>query len=136
MSVRDTELVANIDPRRVLLLMKNLIANALRYGSRDGTIVRVTAHRETQWLVMCVLDQGPGLTEVQKTRFGEAFFRNEESRDRESGGTGLGLYLSKCICEAHGGTLGFDGSYTDGACLVVRLPLGEVQSPSEASASV
>ncbi|MFK7886577.1 MAG: ATP-binding protein [Gammaproteobacteria bacterium] len=136
LSVRDAELIAVIDPRRVLLLMKNLIANALRYGARDGSPVRVTAHREVGTLVMCVLDEGPGLTDVQKSRFGEAFFRNEEARDRESGGTGLGLYLSKSICEAHGGELGFDDGYTQGACLVVRLPMGEDQSPSEASASV
>ena len=123
LSVRDATLQAEIDPRRVLLLMKNLIGNALRYGAADGSTVRVTAHEEAGTLVMCVLDQGPGLTERQKAHFGEAFFRNEEARDRASGGTGLGLYLSKTICEAHGGSLSFDPGYTEGACLVVRLPM-------------
>ncbi|MEM6639428.1 MAG: HAMP domain-containing sensor histidine kinase [Pseudomonadota bacterium] len=125
LSIRSQPLEAQIDPRRVLLLMKNLISNALRYGAADGSTVRVTAHEEAGTLVMCVLDNGPGLTERQKQHFGEAFFRNEEARDRESGGTGLGLYLSKTICIAHGGSLSFDPGYQDGACLVVRLPMEE-----------
>ncbi|MEO1575073.1 MAG: HAMP domain-containing sensor histidine kinase, partial [Pseudomonadota bacterium] len=129
LSVRTQPLMADIDPRRVLLLMKNLIGNALRYGAADGSTVRVTAHEEAGTLVMCVLDEGPGLTDRQKAHFAEAFFRNEEARDRASGGTGLGLYLSKTICIAHGGSLSFDPGYTQGACLVVRLPMTGPEPP-------
>ncbi len=116
-------LVVNVDPGRVLLLMKNLIGNALRYGAADGSTLEVKAQREHDTLVLSVTDQGPGLTDAQKAHFGEAFYRNESARDRASGGTGLGLYLSKMICVAHGGTLEFDPDYHDGARLVARLAL-------------
>ncbi|MFK8015182.1 MAG: ATP-binding protein [Gammaproteobacteria bacterium] len=116
-------LLASVDPGRVLLLMKNLIGNALRYGGGDRARVVVRGHRDGDSLVLSVRDYGPGLTEVQKQHFGEAFFRNEPARDRESGGTGLGLYLSKMICEAHGGTLSFDAQISDGACLIATLPI-------------
>lgn len=114
-------LLVDVDPGRVLLLMKNLIGNALRYGAADGSKVVVDAHRLDDTLILSVTDQGPGLTDGQKAHFGEAFYRNESARDRASGGTGLGLYLSKMICVAHGGTLSFDPQYEDGARLIARL---------------
>ena len=123
-------LMANVDPGRVLLLMKNLIGNALRYAGGDAARVEVSGRREGDRLLLRVRDYGPGITEAQKKRFGEAFFRNESARDRESGGTGLGLYLSKMICEAHGGTLSFDPSTTDGACLIATLPIERPDSES------
>jgi signal transduction histidine kinase len=121
--IDDAPLIAEVDPMRVLLLMKNLIGNALRYGCPGGSKVTVIARRSGSELELCVRDLGPGLTEAQKGRLGEAFFRNEPSRDRVSGGTGLGLYLSKIICTAHGGSLAIDPDYHCGAGLIVRLPL-------------
>jgi two-component system OmpR family sensor kinase len=69
-----------------------------------------------------VRDRGPGFSPEQVDHIGEPFFRADPSRTRTTGGAGLGLYLTKLVVEAHGGSLRLDKSYTEGACLVVRLP--------------
>lgn len=125
---------AEVDAARVLLLAKNLIGNALRYGDTDLGPVTVSARMEGDELVLSVRDHGPGLSDDQIRHLGEPFYRSDRSRARATGGTGLGLFLARTICEAHGGSLTVDTGHAGGACLVARLPAR--QTPNSASASV
>ena len=111
---------ANVDDVRLVLILKNLLSNALRY-SGDGPI-RLAASMEDKDLLLVVEDNGPGIDDKQRANLGEPFYRGDPSRTRETGGTGLGLYLTKLAAEAHGGSLSVDSSYTDGARFIVRLP--------------
>ena len=120
--IPDSSLEANVDDVRIVLVLKNLIGNAVRYSAGgDGSIV-VGARREGSELVLTVQDDGPGLSELQLDNFAEPFYRGDPSRTRDTGGTGLGLYLAKLAVEAHGGTLDYDREYQSGARLVARLP--------------
>jgi len=120
--VDDESLEAHIDAVRLVLILKNLLSNALRYSGPSDGAIHLFATREGDELVISVEDHGPGLSAGQKAGFGEPFYRGDRSRTRDTGGTGLGLYLARLAAEAHGGSLSIDEHYTGGARLVVRLP--------------
>jgi len=73
--------------------------------------------------VLGVRDHGPGLSKEQAAHIGEPFYRADKSRARESGGTGLGLYLAALVASAHGGRLELLESDEPGAHFEVRIPL-------------
>ncbi|MGB5332041.1 MAG: ATP-binding protein [Woeseiaceae bacterium] len=121
--VASDELEANVDEARVSLLLKNLISNALRYIPGSGGRVEVMAEAAGDDLVLRVKDNGPGLSQDQAEHLGEPFYRGDPSRTRDTGGTGLGLYLAMLVAEAHGGTLKLTNPDQDGACFECRIPL-------------
>lgn len=123
------ELEGNVDEARISLLLKNLIANALRYIPEDGGRVEVAASVDGNDLVLCVHDNGPGMSSDQAEHIGEPFYRGDPSRTRDTGGTGLGLYLATLVAEAHGGSLRLANPDQDGACFECRIPHGFDISP-------
>jgi signal transduction histidine kinase len=116
---------AFVDEARITLLLKNLISNALRYSKPKDGLVELTVSATDSELVMTVADNGPGLSEDQAEHIGEPFYRSDASRTRESGGSGLGLYLASVVAKAHGGSLKLLDTDDQGACLEVRIPLIE-----------
>jgi signal transduction histidine kinase len=77
----------------------------------DGRLVRFS-----------VRDHGPGIPQEQRAHIGEPFYRSDASRTRETGGTGLGLYLARQVARAHGGDLALADSAGGGALFVVTIP--------------
>jgi signal transduction histidine kinase len=116
------ELEANVDAPRIVLLLKNLIGNALRYSRADSGPVTVELAEEGAVLVLRVSDCGPGLSETQARHIGEPFYRSDPSRARDTGGTGLGLYLANLVAAAHGGTLQLLNPGQPGAQFECRIP--------------
>lgn len=101
-----TSIVA--DASRLRLMVRNLVANALRHGrSGDGEAhVTVTLSRAADDGVrLVVADRGPGIAPDQLEAVTEPFHRPDSSRTRARGGIGLGLFLARLVAEAHGGTL-------------------------------
>jgi two-component system OmpR family sensor kinase len=113
---------ANIDEARVSLLLKNLVSNALRYSPEDSGPVELTIAVQGPELVLRVRDHGPGIPAAEAEHIGEPFYRGDPSRTRETGGTGLGLYLATLVARAHGGTLELLDTGEQGACFEARLP--------------
>jgi two-component system, OmpR family, sensor kinase len=72
-------------------------------------------------VVLAVLDRGPGLPAEQLERIAGAFYRAEPSRNRTTGGVGLGLSIAEAVVDAHGGTLDF--SNRDGGGFAARMTL-------------
>ena len=118
-------ITASIDEARITLLLKNLLANALRYSKPEDGPIDLRLVSTGSELVMTVADNGPGLSKDQAEHLGEPFYRSDPSRARASGGTGLGLYLATLVASAHGGTLKLCQSGGQGACFEVRIPLIE-----------
>ncbi|UVI39775.1 ATP-binding protein [Qipengyuania spongiae] len=81
--------------------LRNLVANALRYGGG----AEVSVLREGEAIVLRVEDAGPGIPEDRIAAMLEPFVRGETSRNRETGGAGLGLTLARAVAEQHGGAL-------------------------------
>lgn len=81
--------------------LRNLVGNALRYGER----ARIGLHQDGHEAVVTIEDDGPGIPQGEIGAMLEPFARGEASRNRETGGAGLGLTLARAIAEQHGGRL-------------------------------
>ena len=121
-SLPDEPVVASVDPARITLLLKNLISNALRYSKPEDGPVELVLSTEGDDLVITITDHGPGLSKNQAEHIGEPFYRSDQSRARQSGGTGLGLYLANLAAEAHCGSLTLLDTGGHGASFEVRIP--------------
>ena len=99
--------------------LRNLISNALRYG---GT-AEVQLTREGAQAVISVEDDGPGIPEDRIADMLEPFARGEASRNRATGGAGLGLTIARAVAEQHGGSLILANRNQGGLRAELRLPL-------------
>ena len=115
-----------VDEARITLLLKNLLSNALRYSKPEDGLIELTISLTEDELIMTVADHGPGLSEDQARHIGEPFYRSDSSRTRETGGTGLGLYLATLVANAHGGALNLLDTDSQGASFEARIPLVEM----------
>lgn len=102
--------------------LRNLIDNAVRYGG----VAEVSLMQEPGITVIMVSDKGPGLPKDQLEAVFEPFVRLEGSRNRDTGGVGLGLAIARTIIQAHGGTIQQGNRTCGGLSAVVRLPIGQV----------
>nr|WP_202391994.1 ATP-binding protein [Qipengyuania vulgaris] len=99
--------------------LRNLVSNALRYGG--GACVSVLQEGDTA--VLRVEDSGPGIPEDRIADMLEPFTRGEASRNRATGGAGLGLTLARAVAEQHGGELNLSNRPEGGLRAEFRLPL-------------
>ena len=90
----------NADKVRVILMIKNLINNALKYNNDKKAAVKIEFSVSPNATIVKVFDSGPGFTEEEPKFFGEPFYRGDPSRPRHTGGTGLGP-LSYTHLRAH-----------------------------------
>ena len=98
--------------------LTNLLDNAIRYGGRATIKVEDAADR----LTLRILDDGPGIPDEELEQAFEPFFRGEASRNRDTGGTGLGLGIARNVARAHGGDLVLRNRAEGGLEAVLTLP--------------
>jgi signal transduction histidine kinase len=110
------------DSRRLGQLFDNLISNAIKF-SPDGGSVDVTVDAFDGLVRVRVDDRGIGIAEKERDRLFERFFRSTDALDRQIPGTGLGLYISKAIVDAHGGEIKATSTAGEGSSFVVELPV-------------
>ena len=102
--------------RRVIA---NIVDNAVKYGRVAH--VRLSLGPET--VVVTVDDEGPGIPADRRQAMLEPFNRRETSRNRATGGAGLGLAVARSVVEAHGGTIEIATAPSGGARVSVELPV-------------
>ncbi len=95
------QITLTCQPSRLRRAFSNLIDNAINYGNWAEVEIQADAH----FIKVRVIDGGPGIAPDQSKLVFEPFYRVENSRSRATGGSGLGLSVSKSIIEAHGGTI-------------------------------
>ncbi|MCZ6579764.1 MAG: HAMP domain-containing sensor histidine kinase [Gammaproteobacteria bacterium] len=115
--------VGYFDQLRVQLLVKNLLDNACRYSIGSDIPVEIKLQRQADYLIMEVIDHGPGIDASDLEHITEPFYRADTARQRSTGGYGLGLYLCKLIVEAHAGAIEIQSSPGQGTRVIVRLPI-------------
>jgi two-component system OmpR family sensor kinase len=110
------------DRDRLRQVIDNLLTN-VRVHTPPGTTATVSVSSTTTEAVIGIADSGPGLSDDDRARIFERFFRADPSRARDSGGTGLGLSIVAAILTAHGGTVGVEPRPGGGTVFRARLPL-------------
>lgn len=98
--------------------LSNLVDNAIRYGGNAAIVVEDAPDR----LLIRILDDGPGIPEQHMAQAFEPFFRGEDSRNRETGGSGLGLGIARNIARAHGGDIELRNRPEGGLEATLSLP--------------
>ena len=109
------------DPVLLRQALQNLVDNAVKY-SPEGATIRVTVETRAGECVIAVQDEGPGIPPEQLARLADRFFRVEDSRQRASGGFGLGLAITKAYLRVLGGRLECVPARPKGSCFSLILP--------------
>jgi signal transduction histidine kinase len=119
-ATRETSLPADFDAERMLQVLANLIANAIRFTPRGGAIT-VHGERDADKLRLSVHDTGTGIAGDMLEAIFERFWQVGKNDHR---GLGLGLYISKCIVDAHGGRIWAESTLGSGSAFHFTIPLG------------
>jgi len=117
----------NFDAHFILRALNNYISNAVKYG---GDNIKVTLLTENEQCKIMVEDDGCGVSDELKSVIFDAFSRGDKSRNRETGGFGLGLAIVSRIMEWHQGSVAILDSDLGGACFVLAWPLQQVNISS------
>ena len=112
---RDTTALGDGDLLREALM--NLVSNAINHGRTGGEITVLYA-TDAETCSLCVMDNGPGLSELERSRLGERFMRGKQN---SSTGSGLGLAIVRSIAEKHGGALRLEPRADGGPGLYARI---------------
>jgi signal transduction histidine kinase len=107
------------DPDKVEQVLTNLVENAAKYGSPRG--MRIEGRADGSQVRVRVSDRGGGIPDADLRRIFTKFFRRSETRPT---GTGLGLWISRGLVEAHGGTLDVESEVGRGSTFSFTLPSG------------
>ncbi|MDD3174150.1 MAG: ATP-binding protein [Herbinix sp.] len=109
------------DQNRLSQVVVNLISNAVKY-SKEGSSISVILFETEDTAGFHVQDHGIGISEEELPYIFERFYRADKSRNRATGGSGIGLTIVKAIVEAHGGRVSVESNRDEGSKFTVILP--------------
>lgn len=118
------------DPLRMKIVFQNLIENALRYNVKNGEVI-VKLEKKPPYLEVSVSDTGIGIPKEELPKVFSKFFRASNVLKYETEGTGLGLYITKNIVEAHGGKIWLESIENRGTTVYFTIPLDEKLLPRQ-----
>ena len=124
------EVYAEIDEVKMVMVITNLVENAIKYN-RDHGKVRVTINADPYNFYISVEDTGVGIPQDSLDKIYERFYRVDKSRSKEVGGTGLGLSITKSIILQHHGAIDVSSIEGEGTKFTVTVPLNYVAHPVE-----
>jgi len=118
------------DWARLQQVMWNVLKNAIKFTPEQGLISVATRNEKPDWLTIDVKDSGVGIEPHALPRIFNAFEQEDVSVTRQFGGLGLGLAISKTICDMHGGSIAAQSEGKGkGATFTIRLPTIKVSTP-------
>ena len=121
------ELNAEINPDLIREAITNLMSNAMRYTPEGGSVV-ISIERERTDALISVRDTGIGIAKEDISRVFSRFWRSDASRERVSGGLGVGLSLTKEIADRHNGSIIVESELGKGTTFTLRIPLTQARS--------
>jgi len=108
------------DYERLVQVFINILNNAYKY-TNEGSIDIVVTEERSQ-IIVSIKDTGTGIALDEQPFIFERFYRGEKSRNRKTGGAGIGLTVVKAIVEAHGGKVAVQSTLHQGSEFIVRFP--------------
>lgn len=114
----------NIDSHRINEVLRNLLENAIVHTAGGGNVT-VTAKQQGKWVEVSVTDDGKGIPVTELLNIFERFYRVDKSRTRITGGSGLGLTITKRLVEAHGGRIEAQRRPEKGSRFFFTIPVAE-----------
>ncbi|MDD5568967.1 MAG: HAMP domain-containing sensor histidine kinase [Candidatus Pacebacteria bacterium] len=111
----------SIDKEKMGIVVQNLIENAIKY-TQEGGLIGVSLGKDENNVIFKIKDSGVGIPEDQKERIFSKFFRGSNVIKMETEGSGLGLYTTKNIVEAHRGKIWFESKEGEGTEFYFTLP--------------
>jgi len=124
LEISEGKKIVKVDVEKISLAVKNLIENALKYTPEKGKVeVSVKERKRKHELVFSVKDTGVGIPKNQQERIFTKFFRGANVVRMQTEGSGLGLFITKNIIEAHGGKIWFKSQENKGTTFYFTLPL-------------
>ena len=124
------ELFADVDPDLIREAVVNLLSNAMRYTNAGGW-VKVSLRQDRSDALVSVQDTGIGIAKEDIPQTFSRFWRSDVSRERESGGLGVGLSITKEIIDRHNGTILVESELGRGTTFTLRVPLRQKGKPRE-----
>jgi signal transduction histidine kinase len=121
LQLSEAPLVAKVDPLRFQQVVRNVLANALKFSPAGSTIDVEGDVSAEQQIMVRVRDRGPGIPPAELESIFEAFVQSSQTKDG-SGGTGLGLAICRKIIEAHGGRISAENMPDGGSRFTLTLP--------------
>lgn len=109
------------DQKRLHQVIFNLVSNAVKYSTESGQIL-IDIHNLGKDVQLTIKDQGIGIAKEDIPLIFERFYRTDRSRNRKTGGAGIGLTIVKAIVLAHGGNISVESVKGCGSCFMVVLP--------------
>jgi signal transduction histidine kinase len=111
----------SLDETRIRFAIKNVLSNALKHQQTDSLPIEISSHYHNKIITLQIKDHGTGIAAEHLPHLSEPFYRADPSRQRKTGGYGLGLYLVRLIIEAHGGELIIESDVGQGTCVTMRF---------------
>lgn len=121
LSFYDNDIAVNADKDKISQVIVNLISNALKYTGKGGK-VEISLLEDDQFVKFSVKDTGIGISEADLPYVFERFYRADESRNKLTGGAGIGLTITKSIVEAHKGIISVESRINEGTDFTVKIP--------------
>lgn len=122
LSIEGEEIKILADTNRLDQAIKNLISNAIKYTQENGCI-HISLSQTNKTATLTVKDDGVGISESDLPHIFERFFRADKSRNRATGGSGIGLAIVKSIVQAHGGKVWAVSALGRGSEFTLELPM-------------
>jgi len=121
-TVPPVPIVAMVDPVRFQQVIRNLLANAIRFSPQGGKIDLIGQMAEDVYAEIFVIDQGPGIPEAELCAIFQPFVQSSETKTG-AGGTGLGLAICRKIMALHEGSISAENRPGVGAVFHIRIPV-------------
>jgi PAS domain S-box-containing protein len=118
----DTSMIAEVDPSRMQRVLANLVENAIKFSYEGGDIL-VTGESRNGTITINVIDDGCGISPEDCSKIFDKFYQVSHTHKQNKYGTGLGLFISKQIIEAHGGSLLVKSQLGIGSTFTVTIPV-------------
>lgn len=120
-TLKGVPVVVAADRSRIQQVVTNLVSNAIKYPNENGS-VQIRIDDRGDMAAIIVEDEGIGIAQEEQKLIFERFYRTDKSRDRRTGGAGIGLTIVKAIVMAHGGRIEVESEEGRGSSFVVSLP--------------